>query len=89
LFADAGNIWAIRNNDERPGALFKLNRFLSDIAVGTGTGFRFDFSFFIFRIDVGMKTRNPSLPKGERWTFLNHIPEKKDFALSIAIGYPF
>jgi outer membrane protein assembly factor BamA len=89
FFADAGNIWAIRSNDERPGAVFKLNRFLSDVAVGTGMGFRFDFSFFIFRIDVGMKTRNPSLPRGERWTFLNHIPEKKDFALSIAIGYPF
>ncbi len=89
LFADAGNIWAITKNDERPGALFKWDKFYKDIAIGTGFGTRFDFSFFIFRLDLGMKVRDPALPEGDRWIPGNHRITKNDFTLNIGIGYPF
>ncbi len=89
LFVDAGNIWAITKNDERPGALFKLDQFYRDIAVGTGFGTRFDFSFFIFRLDLGMKLRDPARKEGDKWIIGNQKLGRSDFTLNIGIGYPF
>jgi outer membrane protein assembly factor BamA len=89
LFVDAGNIWAINKADERAGALFELNSFYKDIAVGTGFGTRFDFSYFVFRFDLGIKTRDPIYPVGEKWIFGNRKLERKDFVLNVGIGYPF
>ncbi len=89
LFVDAGNIWAITKNDERPGARFLWDKFYKDIAVGTGFGTRFDFSFFIFRLDLGMKLRDPALPLNHRWIIGNQKLNKSDFTLNIGIGYPF
>ncbi len=89
LFVDAGNIWAINSKDNREGAVFKLNNFYNQIAVGTGFGFRFDFEYFLFRFDVGMKLRDPSLEKGSRWIPGNYKIDAGKFNLSFAIGYPF
>jgi outer membrane protein assembly factor BamA len=89
LFVDAGNIWAINNDDERVGALFKLDSFYNDIAVGTGFGARLDFSYFVFRLDLGIKTRDPVYPAGQKWVFGNRKLERNDFVLNIGIGYPF
>ncbi|MDX8338708.1 BamA/TamA family outer membrane protein [Draconibacterium sp. IB214405] len=89
LFLDAGNIWAINNNDNREGAQFKLNKFYKQFAVGTGTGFRFDLSYFILRTDVGMKLHDPAAAKGERWIIGNRGLTGDDFTFSFAIGYPF
>jgi len=89
FFFDAGNIWAINEKDNRPGAQFKFNEFYKQIAAGTGVGFRFDFSYFIFRLDVGMKLRDPSQSDANGW-IIGHRPLKSDdFNLSFAIGYPF
>lgn len=90
LFLDAGNIWAIDGNDKRDGALFRFNRFYNDIAVGTGLGLRFDFSFFIFRVDMGLKLRDPAEPADRRWIPLNRrFNFDNDAAFNIGIGYPF
>jgi outer membrane protein assembly factor BamA len=89
LFVDAGNIWAINKNDDREGALFELGKFYKEIAVGTGFGTRFDFSFFIFRFDLGIKTRDPELPDGQRWIIGNRGLVRDDFVLNLGIGYPF
>ncbi len=89
LFLDAGNIWAINEKDNRPGAQFKFDRFYKQLAVGTGTGFRFDFNYFIFRLDVGMKLRDPSEPSGNGWIIGRRKYSSDDFNLSFAIGYPF
>lgn len=89
LFFDAGNIWAINEKDNRPGAQFKLNEFYKQIAFGTGTGFRFDFSYFIFRLDLGMKLRDPSQAADNGWIIGHRKYTGDDFNFSFAIGYPF
>jgi outer membrane translocation and assembly module TamA len=90
LFADAGNIWDITLKEEREAALFKLNRFYKEIAVGTGFGLRFDFNFFIARFDLGLKLRDPQYPSGERWTIGSKpLSWSDDFNMVFGIGYPF
>ncbi len=89
LFLDAGNIWAINEKDNREGALFKFNRFYKQIALGTGAGLRFDLSYFIFRLDLGMKLRDPSQPENRGWIIGYRPIEGNDFNLTFAIGYPF
>ncbi len=97
LFVDAGNIWAIKGQDNRLGAVFKWDSFYKQIAVGTGFGVRMDFSFFIFRFDLGVKARDPSIPAelgGPRWVIFNR-PNSEDYnfgyftTFHLAIGYPF
>lgn len=89
LFIDAGNIWAINDKDNRPGVVFRPNEFYQQIAVGTGTGFRFDFTYFIFRLDLGMKLRDPSLEPGKRSIIGNYPISAEHLNFSFAIGYPF
>jgi outer membrane protein assembly factor BamA len=89
LFLDAGNIWAVNKKDNREGALFKVNEFYKQLALGTGTGFRLDFSYFIFRLDVGMKLRDPSQELGNGWIIGHRRLKGEDFNFSFAIGYPF
>lgn len=89
FFVDAGNIWAINRKDNREGALFKVNEFYKQLALGTGTGFRFDFNYFIFRLDVGMKLRDPSQQTGNGWIIGHRSLRGDDFNFSFAIGYPF
>jgi len=103
LFLDVGNIWTIKedgNSVTKYGydpAYFQWNKFYKDLAVGTGLGLRFDFSFFVFRLDVGMKLRDPrdiyendvklNTSKWIPWD--RNLSLRDDFTLHIAIGYPF
>lgn len=89
VFVDAGNIWAITKNDERQGALFQWNKFYKDIAIGSGFGARFDFSFFIFRLDLGVRTRDPAIDGDNKWVLLHRKLTRNDFTLNLGIGYPF
>ncbi|HCY42318.1 MAG TPA: outer membrane protein assembly factor [Prolixibacteraceae bacterium] len=89
LFMDAGNIWAINSKDNREGAVFKMDQFCKQIAVGSGLGLRFDFTYFIFRLDLGIKIRDPSLPEGKRFVQKSYPVSSDHFNLSFAIGYPF
>jgi outer membrane protein assembly factor BamA len=89
LFLDAGNIWAINYKDNREGAVFKIDQFYKQIAVGSGLGLRFDFTYFLFRLDLGMKMRDPSLQAGKRFIPGNYPIAGEHFNLSFAIGYPF
>jgi outer membrane protein assembly factor BamA len=97
LFVDAGNIWAIREDVNRPGAVFTWNSFYKEIAIGTGFGIRMDFSFFIFRFDLGVKVRDPSVSADQgnsRWVIFNR-PSGAQYksgyftTFHLAIGYPF
>jgi len=90
LFLDAGNIWAIREDQSRPGAKFELNKFYNDIAVGTGTGLRFDFKFVTGRVDLGIKLRDPAIMDASKWIFVSQRYNfRDDFTVVFGIGYPF
>ena len=89
FFLDAGNIWAINGKDNREGAVFRMDGFYKQIAVGSGLGLRFDFTFFLFRLDLGLKMRDPSLPSGKRFIPGNYPINGDQMNLSFAIGYPF
>ncbi|WP_311195883.1 BamA/TamA family outer membrane protein [Antarcticibacterium sp. 1MA-6-2] len=86
LFVDIGNIWNVLDIVEEDAATFNSFADLQDIAVGTGTGLRYDFNFFVLRFDVGFKTYDPALPKGERW-FKNY--NFNNAVYNVGINYPF
>lgn len=92
-FVDAGNIWLINEDEERPGGKFS-KEWLSEIAVGAGLGLRLDFNILILRLDLAMPLRVPYYEKNERWVFDkidfgNSQWRKDNLILNIAIGYPF
>ena len=89
IFVDMGNIWAIRNEFDKPGAEFAWNRFHKEIAVGSGLGARFDFSFFLLRLDCGIKLRDPALPENNRWIPVFKRLGLGDLHWNFGIGYPF
>lgn len=92
LFADAGNIWNIRktgNPEEDEKGLFEFNQFHKQIAIGVGTGARLDFGYFVFRLDMGVKARDPSRPAGDRWVLGPKAFTYDKMAFNFAIGYPF
>ena len=97
IFADAGNIWLLRDNPEpqkfKPGSRFS-REFLSELAVGTGVGLRFDLSFLVLRTDLAFPIRKPWLPQKERWVFdqikfADKNWRRENLVFNLAIGYPF
>lgn len=86
LFLDAGNVWTIKNYEDQPGGAFKFDTFLGQLGIAYGAGIRFDFNYFVFRVDGGFKLYNPALSRTERW---RTPPTKDDYAINLAIGYPF
>ena len=94
VFVDAGNIWLIREDTDRPGGRFHKDKFLTELAVGTGAGLRMDFNFFVLRFDLAFPLRKPYLPENERWVFdevdfMSPSWRSDNLILNIAIGYPF
>jgi outer membrane protein assembly factor BamA len=87
VFTDFGNVWTLRSDTSRPGAVFTPN-FLKDFAVGAGTGLRFDLTILVLRIDVAIPLRTPWKPEGSKWNFKS-ATDISDMVLNLAIGYPF
>lgn len=103
LFVDAGNIWLIDEDPDRPGSGFDAN-FIEEMAVGAGLGLRFDFDFFLVRFDTGIQLKDPSKISGERWwwqpkdeytNYINDLNGNADYRFipnlnfNLGIGYPF
>lgn len=86
VFTDAGNIWNALDGVNDPERSFQGMASLKQIALGSGFGVRYDFTYFVFRLDVGFKTYNPSLESSKRWfrdyNFANSV-------INIGINYPF
>lgn len=74
IFLDAGNVWTLKNDAQRPGSQFLLrsrtlentdaeykvnDAFYKQIALNTGFGLRMDLSYFVIRLDAGIKLRSP------------------------------
>ena len=87
LFLDAGNIWTIRSYEDKPGGVFKFNKFYEQIAAAYGAGIRLDFKYFLVRVDMGMKAHNPASGQ-EHWPLL-HPQFKRDSEFHFSVGYPF
>jgi outer membrane protein assembly factor BamA len=102
FFLDAGNIWLASTDKSRPGGNFDPSRFLNQMALGTGFGLRLDFSFFVFRLDLGLKLRDPMIQGESKWV-IRHL-YNKEWApenlylrntrnyftnINFGIGYPF
>ncbi len=93
LFMDAGNIWLLNKDENKPGSQFSKD-FLNEIAVGVGAGLRFDFNFLVLRTDLAFPIRKPYLPNGHRWVIdqinmANGPWRSNNLIFNLAIGYPF
>ena len=78
VFVDAGNIWLLNDDPDRPGSAFRAGSFLKELAVGAGVGLRVDIQFFVIRLDLAFPLQ---APYGE--------PDNKSGRVNLAIGYPF
>lgn len=88
LFVDAGNVWLLKKEEQRPGGEFRIKELWKEIALGTGFGLRYDFSYIVIRADLGIPLHAPySTGKSGyyniRGSFWNGL------VLNLAIGYPF
>lgn len=93
VFADAGNIWLMRESNAYPGGEFKFNKLGNDIAISTGAGVRLDLAgFFILRFDGAFPVKRPYNATYDYggWTGpFNGSWGVSDIVLNIAVNYPF
>lgn len=84
VFADAGNIWNSKENEELIGIDRFSSNFINELGIGGGVGMRVDVQGFVIRFDLAAPFHDPSLQEGKRWDFRFDEP-----ILNFAIGYPF
>lgn len=112
IFLDAGNVWTLRNDPARCGAQFLFrsrpgvncpehtpinDAFYKQIAIGAGLGLRLDFTYFIFRLDLGLRLRNPrpvrnlmapNPREADYWEDFRGFG-MRDINFNFGLGYPF
>ncbi|MEC4116763.1 translocation and assembly module lipoprotein TamL [Myroides phaeus] len=86
LFVDASNVWNVFDDVEQEEYTFNGISSLKDFAIASGFGIRYDFSFFVFRLDFGFKTYNPSIESDRKWFKEFSL---KESVLNVGINYPF
>lgn len=86
-FVDAGNIWLLKDDPQRPGGTLRGSSFFKELALGTGVGLRLDISMLVVRLDLGIGIHAP-YETGRRG-YYNMESFGKSLALHLAIGYPF
>ena len=59
VFMDAGNVWLLKDDPQRPGGTLKASSFLRELALGTGAGLRFDIGMLVVRADLGIGIHAP------------------------------
>ncbi|MFO7922426.1 MAG: BamA/TamA family outer membrane protein [Bacteroidales bacterium] len=92
IFADAGNIWNLKEDEEVPGGKFRYPEFMEEIALGTGLGLRLDFTFFLLRLDLAFPLADPRYYTGNYFQPVRPLdPEwrRDNLVFNLAIGYPF
>ena len=86
-FLDAGNVWLLHSQSNRPGGELTWKDLGNDIALGTGLGIRYDLEFLVLRLDLGIALH---LPYDTGKSGYYNIPRFKDsLGLHLAVGYPF
>lgn len=93
VFADFGNIWLARKQEDMPNAEFAFNRFFKEFAVDVGAGLRLDFNFLVIRLDYAFPIYNPNRTAQGRWVNRKWFDAPHSFrwadGLKLAIGYAF
>jgi hypothetical protein len=84
MFLDAGNVWTMHDNTDRPGGKFQFKNAIKEMALGTGIGLRYDLDFFVIRVDWGIGLHLPY-----KSGFYNMPNFKDSQSIHLAIGYPF
>jgi outer membrane protein insertion porin family len=92
VFADAGNVWLVNENEALPGGKFS-SQWMKELGVGAGVGLRIDIQIFVIRFDLATPLRKPWLEENDRW-IKNFVPgnsswRRENLVLNFAIGYPF
>jgi len=86
LFADAGNVWTLRNEESRSGGQFTSSS-VRELATDCGFGFRYDLGMLVLRFDVGVPLHDPSESDSKYYnpsgSFFGNL------GYHLAIGYPF
>lgn len=88
VFLDAGNVWLLKKDPNRPGAELKWKGLLDEIALGTGFGLRYDISYLVIRADLGIGLHTP-YPNPDKKGYYNISSFKNGLGFHLAIGYPF
>jgi surface antigen len=87
VFLDAGNVWLMNPDSDRPGGALRLSSFARDLALGTGAGLRYDLDFLVLRFDVGVGLHAP-FDTGKSGYY--NMPKFWDsLGFHLAVGYPF
>ncbi|MDE6263160.1 MAG: BamA/TamA family outer membrane protein [Muribaculaceae bacterium] len=87
VFLDAGNVWLLKADPERPGGQLRAKTFGRDLALGTGAGIRVDIGMLVIRGDLGIGIHAPY--ETSRHGYYNMTSFKNSLAFHLAIGYPF
>ncbi|MEG1378784.1 MAG: BamA/TamA family outer membrane protein [Bacteroidales bacterium] len=87
LFVDAGNVWLLKEDENRPGGAFSWRSFGKDVALGTGAGLRLDITYLVLRFDVGVPIHAPYDTGKSGYYNINKV--WKNLGYHLAIGYPF
>ena len=86
-FIDAGNVWLMKDDENRPGGVFKFSNLGKELALGTGVGLRYDLDFLVVRFDLGIGIHAP-YDTGKSG-YYNMTSFGKSLGYHFAIGYPF
>ncbi len=92
VFADAGNIWRLKEDERVPGGRFDRTTFLGEIALGVGTGLRIDAGFFLLRFDVAVPLADPATNSGgylDSVLLFDRNWRRDHLMFNLGIGYPF
>lgn len=98
VFADIGNVWNLKKNENNLNAEFNFGRLYNDLAIGVGTGLRLDFSYFLIRFDIAYKLKDPARQYNNGWASFNKSGfrelrangvEVRNYAFQLGIGMPF
>lgn len=59
IFLDAGNVWNLRNHENKEEEQFRFKTMFKQLALGTGLGLRYDLDFLVLRLDWGLGLHAP------------------------------
>lgn len=87
IFMDAGNVWLMKPDSNRPGGSINPKTMGKEIALGTGFGLRYDLDFLVIRFDIGVGIHAPY--ETGKSGYYNMTKFWDSLGFHLAVGYPF